>query len=160
METVFLKLLNMSITGSVMVLAVLMARLLLKKAPRWSICLLWGLVALRLICPFTIKRNLSLIRNSEPITPEIISEQLPTAPVVTEPIQYEIPDPAPEIQEIPQQTVEIVPERQAPNILEIAGYVWLSVVALMLAYFLISYLLLKRRVRTATRLEKNIRQSE
>lgn len=160
METVFLKLLNMSITGSVMVLAVLMARLLLKKAPRWSICLLWGLVALRLICPFTIKSNLSLIRNSEPITQEIISEQLPTAPLVTEPIQYEIPDPAPEIQEIPQQTVEIVPERQASNILEIAGYVWLSVVALMLAYFLISYLLLKRRVRTATRLEKNIRQSE
>lgn len=160
MDTVFLKLLNMSITGSVMVLAVLMARLLLKKAPRWSICLLWGLVALRLICPFTIKSNLSLICNSEPITQEIISEQLPTAPVVTEPIQYEIPDPVLEIQEIPQQTVEIVPERQAPNILEIAGYVWLSGVALMLAYFLINYLLLKRRVRTATRLEKNIRQSE
>ena len=160
METVFLKLLNMSITGSVMVLAVLMARLFLKKAPRWSICLLWGLVALRLICPFTIKSNLSLIRNSEPITQEIISEQLPTAPVVTEPIQYEIPDSVPEIQKIPQQTVEIVPERQASNILEIAGYVWLSVVALMLAYFLISYLQLKRRVRTATRLEKNIRQSE
>lgn len=160
METVFLKLLNMSITGSVMVLAVLLARLLLKKAPRWSICLLWGLVALRLICPFTIKSNLSLIRNSEPITQEIISEQLPTAPVVTEPIQYEIPDSVPEIQKIPQQTVEIVPERQASNILEIAGYVWLSGVALLLAYFLISYLQLKRRVRTATRLEKNIRQSE
>jgi len=159
-ETVFLKLLNMSLTGCVMILAVIAARLLLKKAPRWSICLLWGLVALRLICPFTIKSNLSLIRNSEPIIQEIISEQLPTAPLVTEQVQYEYADCVPENLKIPQQTVEIVPEKQAPNVLEIAGYVWLSGVALMLTYFMISYLTLKRRVRTATRLEKNIRQSE
>ena len=46
MEAVFLKLLNMSITGCVMILAVIAARLLLKKAPRWSVCLLWGLVVL------------------------------------------------------------------------------------------------------------------
>lgn len=160
METVFLKLLNMSITGCVMILAVIAARLLLKKAPRWSICLLWGLVAVRLICPFTVKSNLSLIRNSEPITQEIISEQLPTAPVVTEQVQHEIVNDAPEKPEIPEQTVEIIPEKQALNVLEIAGYVWLSGVSVMLAYSLISYLQLKHRVRTSTRLEKNIRQSE
>ena len=160
MEAVFLKLLNMSITGCVMILAVIGARLLLKKAPRWSICLLWGLVAVRLICPFTVKSNLSLIRNSEPITQEIISEQLPTAPTVTEQVQYEILDIVPEKQEIPEQTVQIVPEKQAPSVLKIAGYVWLSGMALMLGYSLISYLQLKHRVRTATRLEKNIRQSE
>ena len=67
MEAVFLKLLNMSITGCVMIMAVLIARLLLKKAPRWSICLLWGLVALRLICPFTLESNLSLIDDSEKV---------------------------------------------------------------------------------------------
>ena len=160
MEAVFLKLLNMSLTACVLIVAVLIARMLLKKAPRWSICLLWGLVALRLICPFTIKSNLSLIHNSEPITREIISEQLPTAPVDTEPVHHEIPDSVPETQEIPQQTVEVVPERQAPSILAIAGYVWLSGMTLMLIYFLISYLMLKHRVCTATRLEKNIRQSE
>lgn len=160
MEAVFLKLLNMSITGCVMILAVIAARLLLKKAPRWSVCLLWGLVALRLICPFTVKSNLSLIPNSEPITQEIISLQQPTAPVVMEQVQHEIVNDAPEEPDIPEQTVEILPERQAPNVLEIAGYVWLSGMALMLVYSLISYLQLKHRVRTATRLEKNIRQSE
>lgn len=160
METVFLKLLNMSITGSVMILAVIAARLLLKRAPRWSICLLWGLVALRLICPVTIRSNLSLIHNSEPITQEVISEQLPLVPIIAEPIEHEIVNDTPEMTVIPQQTVEVVPKKQAPNVLEIAGYVWLSGVAALLVYSVISYLKLKYRVRTATPLEKNIRQSE
>ena len=160
METVFLKLLNMSITGSVMILAVMAARLLLKKAPRWSICLLWGLVALRLICPFTIQSNFSLIRNSEPIPQEVLSVQMPTAPVVAEQVESEVAVPLPEVQATPQQSVQTVPTEQAPSVLEIAGYVWLAGVAVLVIYALISYLQLKHRVRTATRLDQNIRQSE
>ena len=61
MSAVFLKLVNMSITASWLMLAVLIARLLLKKAPKWITCLLWGLVAVRLVFPFSIESVVSLI---------------------------------------------------------------------------------------------------
>ena len=61
METVFLKLLNMSIAASWLVLAVIVLRWLLKRAPKSVRCVLGGLVALRLICPFTLESAFSLI---------------------------------------------------------------------------------------------------
>ena len=67
MSTVFIKLLNMSITASWMILAVILARLLLKKVPKWITCLLWGLGAVRLICPFSFESIFSLIPSSQTI---------------------------------------------------------------------------------------------
>lgn len=61
MSEAFLKTLNMSISASWLVLVVFMFRLLLKKAPKWVNVLLWGLVAIRLICPISIESSLSLI---------------------------------------------------------------------------------------------------
>ena len=61
MEAVFLKLVNMSITASYLVLAVIALRLVFRKAPKWIFCVLWGMVALRLICPFSLESVLSLI---------------------------------------------------------------------------------------------------
>ena len=161
MEAVFLKLLNMSITGCVMILAVLIARLFLKKAPKWSICLLWGLVALRLICPFTLESNLSLIRNSEPISQEIVSNQSWTTSIITESVQSEVAEPViPPVQQLPAQNISVIPQRKTIDLFAVFGYVWLSGVAAMLLYTIISYGQLKRMVRTATRMERNIRQSE
>ena len=161
MEAVFLKLLNMSITGCVMILAVVIARLFLKKAPKWRICLLWGLVALRLICPFTLESNLSLIRNSEPISQEIVSNQSWTPPIITDTVQIEEVEPVmPPIPQLPEQSDPIAPQRKTIDLFAVFGYVWLSGVAVMLLYTIISYAQLKRLVRTATRLERNIRQSE
>ena len=160
METIFIKLLNMSLTACVLILAVLAARVLLKKAPRWSICLLWGLVALRLICPFTLESNLSLIRTSEPIVRENLSVEIPTLPAVTEPVYDELTESIPEVQQPSQLHVSVTPEGKAPGILTVAGYLWLTGVGGMLLYALGSFWQLKRRVATATRLEGNIRQSE
>ena len=67
MEALFLKLVNMSITASWLVLAIIAVRLIFKKAPKWILCLLWGLVAFRLICPFSIESALSLIPSTETI---------------------------------------------------------------------------------------------
>ena len=77
MSTVFIKLLNMSITASWMILAVILARLLLKKAPKWITCLLWGLVAVRLICPFSFESIFSLIPSSQTIPSNIALQQEP-----------------------------------------------------------------------------------
>ncbi len=63
----FLKILNMSITAAWLSLAVVLARLFLKKAPKWITWLMWALVAVRLICPFSIESALSLIPSAETI---------------------------------------------------------------------------------------------
>ena len=55
MSELFLKIVNMSISASWIVLVILLLRLLLKKAPKWVTVLLWGIVAVRLVCPFSIE---------------------------------------------------------------------------------------------------------
>ena len=49
MSDFFLSIMNMSISAGWIVLAVLVLRILLKRAPKWITVLLWGIVALRLI---------------------------------------------------------------------------------------------------------------
>ena len=65
MAAVFLKLLNLSISASWLVLAVLVLRLISKRSPKWVNVLLWGIVALRLVLPFSIESALSLIPSAE-----------------------------------------------------------------------------------------------
>ena len=72
MSEIFLKIVNMSISAGWIVGAVLMLRLLLKKAPKWTAGLLWGIVALRLICPFSLESVMSLIPSAETISPPSI----------------------------------------------------------------------------------------
>ena len=67
MDDVFLKLVNLSISASWLILAVLVLRVVLKKAPKWVMPLLWGVVALRLVCLFSIESALSLIPSAETI---------------------------------------------------------------------------------------------
>lgn len=60
MEGIFVKLLNMSISASVLILIAVLLRGLLRRSPKWIHCLLWGLVAVRLVCPFSIESRFSL----------------------------------------------------------------------------------------------------
>jgi hypothetical protein len=79
MSAVFLKILNMSITASWLILAVALARALLKKAPKWIVCLLWALVAIRLVCPFIIESAFSLISSRETIPADLVLSPFPAA---------------------------------------------------------------------------------
>ena len=78
MTSLFLKIVNMSISASWLVLAVLILSFVLKRAPKWVNVLLWGIVALRLVCPFSIESALSLIPSAETITPTIMMDQTPS----------------------------------------------------------------------------------
>ena len=60
MSGIFIKILNMSISASWLILAVIVIRLIFRKAPKWLMCILWGLVALRLMIPITPESVLSL----------------------------------------------------------------------------------------------------
>ena len=74
MGDIFLKLLNMSITAGWLIFAVLCIRLLFKKMPKWVNCLLWGVVAIRLICPFSIESQFSILPSTEPIKSNAVVE--------------------------------------------------------------------------------------
>ncbi len=142
MSAVFLKVLNMSITASWLILAVVLTRLILKKAPKWIPCLLWGLVAIRLICPFSFESVLSLIPSSETIPVNIAEQHEPAITsgitIVNEavnPVVAESFTPAPTDSANPLQIV-----------IPVAAIIWIAGIVIMLAYALISYLKLKKTV--------------
>ena len=78
MSGLFLKIINMSISASWLILAVLIFRLVLRKAPKWINVLLWGIVAARLLFPFSLESALSLLPSAETISPEIMMDAAPT----------------------------------------------------------------------------------
>lgn len=78
MNDLFLKIINMSISASWLVLAVLLLRFVLKKAPKWVNVLLWGIVAVRLAFPFSIESALSLIPSAETVPMDIEMAVQPT----------------------------------------------------------------------------------
>ena len=80
LETVFLKLLDMTAAGSLVILALLPVRLLLKKAPKAFSYALWAVVLLRLLCPFTLKAPLSLMPAIEPVAESYALSQEPISP--------------------------------------------------------------------------------
>ena len=67
MEKLFILIVNRSLVASWLILAILVLRLFLKKAPKRIPCFLWGLVAVRLVCPLSLESVLSLIPSAEPL---------------------------------------------------------------------------------------------
>ena len=157
METFVLKLLNMSLTASWLIVAVLVLRFCLRRVPKWSICLLWGLVALRLVCPFTLESPLSLIPAPEPLPEAMLSvSEVPAAPIPSVPVSQ----PSVSGNSQPMIPTNPSPASGGEGLLPFITAVWAMGAGAMLLYGIISYLLLKHRVRTATRLSGNLRQSE
>jgi beta-lactamase regulating signal transducer with metallopeptidase domain len=68
MLVIFRMLFNISVSASILAAAVIVFRLLFKKAPKWIICLLWGLVGLRLVFPFSVESIIGLLPRSNIIT--------------------------------------------------------------------------------------------
>ena len=71
MTELFLTMLNIGIKAGWLILAVLLLRVILRKAPRWTVCLLWGVVALRLVFPFSLESVFSLIPSAQTVPMEI-----------------------------------------------------------------------------------------
>ena len=156
MTEVFLSIINMSISASYIVLAVFLLRLLLKKAPKWIAVVLWGVVAIRLICPISLESIFSLIPSAETVSPDIMTEQIPTIntgiPIINStlnPVIGESFTPIPGASSNPLQIW-----------IPILASVWLAGVAVLFAYMLISYIRVKRKIGTAVLLRDNIWQSE
>ena len=72
MEMIFLNVFNRSLAAGWLILAVIVVRFLLKKAPRRLSCVLWAVVAVRLLCPFFPVSSFSLIPSGETISAEVV----------------------------------------------------------------------------------------
>lgn len=151
----FSNVLNGSIAASWLILVVLCLRLLLKRAPKWINVALWGIVALRLMMPFSIESVFSLIPSEQTVSQQILRAEavegaqnayldLVTNPsfgnVVTVPLDRTI-------------------SSFQWDLLDL-NLIWLVGVAVMGAYALVSYMRLRRRLKTAVRLRENLYQCE
>lgn len=156
MEAVCLKLINLSISASWLVLAILVLRLVFRKAPKWIVCLLWGLVGLRLVCPVSIESALSLIPSAQTLPPEILYTATPQIDSGIQAINSVV-NPVLGQSMAPAQGASANPTQIWSLIL---AWVWAVGMVVMALYALVSYWLVKRRVATATLLRENIKQSE
>ena len=156
MNELFLKIINMSISASWLVLVVLILRFVLKKAPKWVNILLWGIVAIRLICPFSFESALSLIPSAETFPEKVISGPSFDVQTGITPVDNRIND------YLGDRYFEgvTVPVNNGNNIMTILTIVWTIGILLLVAYTVISYWRLRRKVDTAVRYKDNIFQSE
>jgi len=137
MSDIFIKLLNMSFAASWLIVAVMIFRLIARRMPRWIICLLWGLVAIRLVCPFSIESPFSLVPPSE-VTPKMILSE-------------------------PHYKLNIATEAELPGtygsgniLITEPDVIWICGVLVLLFYVMIVNLRLRKQLKEAVLLQKKI----
>ena len=152
MEALFLKIFNMSVAAGWMVLAVVFLRIVFKKAPRSLFCLLWGLVAIRLVCPFSFESVLSLVPSAEILAEKElyvaapqINTGIPTVNSAINPIISESFAPNPGDSVNPLQVITAL-----------ASWVWIVGVAAMLGYSFVSYIRLRKKVSASMNIGDNV----
>ena len=155
MSELFLKIVNMSISASWVVVAVLSLRFCLKKAPKWVNVLLWGIVAVRMVFPFSIESVLSLIPSAETISPTIMMEQSPS-------VQTGVPALNHVINPVISGSFTPAPGASANPLqiwIPVLAGIWLFGIAALFLYSAVSYWRLRRKVCEAVILRGNIYQS-
>lgn len=181
MEGVFLEILNMSISASWLILAVIIIRALLSKAPKGFRYILWVLVAVRLVCPFTLESALSLIPSAETIPEDIIHSDAPQIhtgigaldetinPIISENFSPMIPNDSlsegqdaenlgvSENEGVIGDTGSIeTPVTVMQMVVAIAVGVWCIGILAMLIYTIVSYMQLWKKVKVSVRIQDNV----
>lgn len=152
MSGLFLRILNLSITASWLILAIIIIRPLMRNVPKWIICALWALAAFRLVCPFSFESALSLIPSSETVPYDIamkaepaIDSGLSSVNHLVNPLISESFTPDPVASANPLQIV-----------IPLVSLVWIFGIIAMLLYAFISYFRLKKRVQISVTIKDNI----
>ena len=154
----FITLLNMSLAGSCAALAVMLLRLLLKRAPKFLTCLLWGVVFFRLICPFSFESALSAFMPARQAIPqEIVYAAQPA-------IQSEIPPLDAAVNSLLDQPgLAATPVASANPIqiyLAFGEGLWVAGAIILLLYALITGLRLRRRLTGAVLAEPGVYETD
>lgn len=153
MSRLFLEIVNMSICASWLVLAVLLLRFVLKKAPKWLTVALWAVVAVRLICPVSIQSEVSMVPSAQTIPPSVLTDSVPAIHSGVHAINTVV-------NPMMQRAVISEGSNSLQDWIPVASVLWGVGVLAMLIYGAVSYFRVKRRVRTAVLLRENLYQSE
>ncbi len=156
MADVFIKTLNMGIAASWLILAVVVLRVILKRAPKRFRLLLWAVVGLRLVLPVSIESALSLVPSTQTLPENVMYAAAPELNTGIAALNDAIN---------PAFTAAFAPEPAASAnplqvLLPVASVIWLAGAAAMLLWALVSWLRLRRRVADAVLLEGNVFESE
>ncbi|MGM9585131.1 MAG: M56 family metallopeptidase, partial [Faecousia sp.] len=149
MEVLFSRVLNMSLTGSIVIAVVLLARLFLKRAPKIYSYALWAVVLFRLLCPLSVTAGLSVLKPLPVTTTPGISAV--SYQSVARAVRENIPVPVSQ-QAVPAQTAQ-QPETSP---MQIAAYIWAAGASVMALYSIVQYLILRRRLAEAAPLQGEI----
>ena len=147
MQEIFIKIINMSISAGWIVLAVMLLRLALKKAPKRAVIFLWAIVAVRLVCPFSPESVLSLIPSAETVPADIVYSGTPA-------IQSGVPALDSAVNPViynnlkPDVSESVNPAQTAVSA---AALIWIAGTAAMLVYVLASALRVRRKIREAVK---------
>lgn len=152
MDGFFLEILNMSITASWLIVAVIILRLLIRKAPKFISKILWGLVGIRLMCPFSFESVLSLIPSKETIK--------------SDPVYSSVPEIQSGITVIDDTVNHVIMENLTPVagasvdpaqiLCFVCSLVWLFGIFLMLVYGIASYIKLRNKVKISLNMKENV----
>ena len=158
MTDVFLRIVELSWQAGVLALAVMLARLALRRAPKWAVCLLWVLVAVRLVLPFSLQSPVSLQAAQSPVTAALyeLPQTQEAAQKTDEVLSGGSVEPVAPLPPAEIVTAQPVPASKPVMTVSLLAAVWLAGVVMMLTYMLVSYLGIYRRVCTAVRLEDNV----
>ncbi len=171
MNSLFLAVLNMSLTASYVILFVIVVRLFLKKVPKFISYALWGVVAFRLIVPFSFESVFSLLprnMNFIPVSHDITNLQSPqiNGVEVVDPfisndqfINEQLSAPHVEAGAIEESVIGagLNPLR---IFVETGSYIWVLGTIALLVYSFLSVLLLKRQLKSARLIGENIFEAE
>lgn len=152
MEAVFLQILNMSITASWLILAVIILRVCLKKAPKFIRCILWALVGLRLVLPFSFESVLSLIPSANTISAENLYTETPSIDSGISAVDSVVNPVISHSSET--QFVSGVSVIEA--VTSIASILWIAGIVGMLIYSVVSYIKLSRKVSASINISDNV----
>ena len=156
MSALFLSILNLAINASWLILAVIAARLLLKRAPKWISCLLWGLVAVRLLCPVSPTSALSLLPSGKVVPGNIEMVQDPHIDSGVRVIDNAV-NPVIERSFSPDIASSVNPMQ---IVVFAASVIWLTGMAAMVVYALISFFLLKGKVRASVAVSGRVQECD
>ena len=158
MTDIFLRIVELSWQAGVLALAVMLARLALRRAPKWAVCLLWALVAVRLVLPFSLQSPVSLQAAQSPVTAVLyeLPQTQEAAQKTDEVLSGGSAEPLMPLPPTEVVTAQPVPAPKPAMTVSLLAAIWLAGVVMMLTYMLVSYLGIYRRVYTAVRLEDNV----
>lgn len=158
MTDIFLRIVELSWQAGVLALAVMLARLALRRAPKWAVCLLWALVAVRLVLPFSLQSPVSLQAAQSPVTAVLyeLPQTQEAAQKTDEVLSGGSAEPVTPLPPTEVVTAQPVPAPKPAMTVSLLAAIWLAGVVMMLTYMLVSYLGIYRRVCTAVRLEDNV----